>query len=245
MKTKIIATAASGISVENVRIVPDWEKSYNYSLDSQYFVFSAEEGKYPALMETLDRLSAEYRAIAEKTLEEDYRLMENAPKSKVKKADRLYCYSLYAADRFRIDGKVFSFTVSTGRANSLGIGGSGYGDYGYVRYHIDMETGRVLTLGDLFVSPEAFSDFLTAKMVGEFGTHHDAGRRIHSDAFPAALREAVVRPEPEGIGWNVSYHSLTLWMPRAMFPEDSSQLMEVLYYDEIQDLLSDAYTQVW
>ena len=60
-----------------------------------------------------------------------------------------------------------------------------------------------------------------------------------------ALAEAVKQTGPEGIGCNIGYHELTLWMPRQLFPSEDSSLMEIIYYDELQDILSDRYTEVW
>jgi len=46
-------------------------------------------------------------------------------------------------------------------------------------------------------------------------------------------------------GCSIGYHELTLWMPRQLFPSEDSSLMEIIYYDELQDILSDRYTEVW
>ena len=34
-------------------------------------------------------------------------------------------------------------------------------------------------------------------------------------------------------------------MPGQLFPSEDSSLMEIIYYDELQDILSDKYTEVW
>ena len=130
----------TGIQLETIIVKETREKSYDYSLDTKYFVFSDPEGRYPALMKTLDSLSAQYKQIAEDTLEKHYQVMEKVPKSVWKKADRLYCYSLYAVDRWSLSRNIFSFTVSIGEANSLGVGDFGFGEYGSVRYNIDVDT---------------------------------------------------------------------------------------------------------
>ena len=71
------------------------------------------------------------------------------------------------------------------------------------------------------------------------------GKFVHSAEFPAYLREALEKPEPEGIGWNAAYDYLELWVPIRMNKGDDTSLRELLYYDEIQELLSDKYTNVW
>ena len=95
------------------------------------------------------------------------------------------------------------------------------------------------------VSPEAISTFLSERMIGQYGTHNEAGKRVHREDFPQALAEAVKQTGPEGIGCSIGYHELTLWMPRQLFPSEDSSLMEIIYYDELQDILSDRYTEVW
>ena len=229
-----------GLSCENPHIECSWEKAYDYSLHTSYFVFSDPENRYPELMKTLDDLSAEYRELAEETLLADYEIMQNAPKSR-RKEDRIFAYSLYAVDQWQMRGNIFSFLVSTGRMNTLGLGDPGYGKYGYIRYLIDAETGKILTLADFFTDPEAIADFLTEKMVSSFGTHNASGRRVHAGDFPDAIASAVDVPEPEGIGVSIDYDGLTLWMPLWMFPGDDSQLMQVVYYDEMQDILDGKY----
>ena len=234
----------TGIQLETIIVKETREKSYDYSLDTKYFVFSDPEGRYPALMKTLDSLSAQYKQIAEDTLEKHYQVMEKVPKSVWKKADRLYCYSLYAVDRWSLSRNIFSFTVSTGEANSLGVGDFGFGEYGSVRYNIDVDTGEILCVSDLFTDTDAVYDVLM-EVFSHYGTHNDSGKFVHSDAFPAYLRKVLEAPEPEGIGFNYTYDYLELWMPRNMYEGSDSQLREVLYYDDIQDILSDRYTSTW
>lgn len=234
----------TGIQLETIIVKETREKSYDYSLDTKYFVFSDPEGRYPALMKTLDSLSAKYKQIAEDTLEKHYQVMEKVPKSVWKKADRLYCYSLYAVDRWSLSRNIFSFTVSTGEANSLGVGDFGFGEYGSVRYNIDVDTGEILCVSDLFTDTDAVYDVLM-EVFSHYGTHNDSGKFVHSDAFPAYLRKVLEAPEPEGIGFNYTYDYLELWMPRNMYEGSDSQLREVLYYDDIQDILSDRYTSTW
>ena len=234
----------TGLKEEEKLIVPDWKKAYDYSLDTKYFVFSDPENKYPVLMKTLDSLSEQYRKKAEETLQKHYETMEKVPASVWKKADRKYCYSLYAVDNWQTSGNIFSFTVSEGEANSLGAGDFGYGQYRYARFNIDMDTGEILTVSDLFTSTDAVHDALMEEF-SQYGTHNDSGKFVHSAEFPGFLREALEKPEPEGIGWNAAYDYLELWMPLGMYKGNDSQLREVLYYDEIQEILSDKYTSVW
>lgn len=234
----------TGILEEETVLVPDWKKSYDYSLDTKYFVFSDPDNRYPALMKTLDRISAEYKAKAEETLKKHYETMERVPANVRKQADRRYSYSLYAVDHWSLSRNIFSFLVSEGEANSLGAGDYGYGTYRYCRFNIDVNTGKILSASDLFTGPEALYDVLMEKYSG-YGTHNDSGKFVHSDAFPALLKSWLEKPEPEGFGFSFTYDYVEFWMPLGAFEGNDSQMREVLYYDEIQDILSDEYTSEW
>ncbi|MBQ9642840.1 MAG: hypothetical protein IJV26_02240 [Lachnospiraceae bacterium] len=234
----------TGIVKESVTITENRGKSYDYTLDTKYFVFSDPENRYPALMKTLNELSRQYKETAEATLKKHYRVMEEVPKSVWKKKDRRYCYSLYAVDQWSLSRNIFSFTVSTGEVNSLGAGDFGYGRYRNVRYNIDVETGRILSVGDLFTDPDALYDVLM-EVFSHYGTHNEYGKFVHSEAFPEILRAAIAAPEPEGIGFNYTYDYLELWMPLGLYEGNDSQAREVLYYDDIQDILGEKYTSVW
>ena len=235
----------TGFVLDTKLIVPDWKKSWDYTLDTKYFVFTDPKNRYPALMKTLDSLSAEYKAIAESEVKKDYDMMEALPKSVWSKADRRYCYSLYAVDNWELNNRLFSFMISEGHANSLGAGEYGHGTYRNLHYLIDTETGKILSFGDLFRDPEEIADFISSDMIDSYGTHNDSGKRVHAEDFPAVMRKAVTTPGPDGIGLTIGYDRITLWMPRSMFPSSDSQLMEEYYYDELQEYLGDTYTEVW
>ena len=234
----------SGFDEEETLIVPNWKKTFDYSLDTKFFVFSEPDGKHPALMATLDRLSEQYRSIAENELKLDYEMIEALPKSVWKNAERKYCYSLYAVDHWSLSGNIFSFAVSEGHSNSFRATREGYGGYRYIRYNIDADTGKILSVSDLFKDTDSVYDMLM-EVYSHYGTHNDSGKFVHSDAFPAFLRKALEAPEPEGIGFSFGYDYLELWMPLGMYEGNDTQLREVLYFDEMQDILSDTYTRVW
>ena len=107
-----------------------------------------------------------------------------------------------------------------------------------------MDTGEILTVSDLFTSTDAVHEALMA-IFSQYGTHNDFGKFVHSAEFPAYLMEALEKPDPEGIGWNAAYDYLELWVPLRMNKGDDTSLRELLYYDEIQEILSDKYTTVW
>ena len=100
-------------------------------------------------------------------------------------------------------------------------------------------------VGNEMRTRKEIADFISSRMIDHYGTHNDSGKRVHKEDFPAVMREAVTKPEPEGIGWETSYDKITLWMPYSMFPSEDTQLMEILYYDELQEYLTETYAEVW
>jgi len=240
---------ASGIECEEIVVEPDRPKAYDYALHVTYFAFHDLDGKHGALMKTLDALAAQYKPQAEAALKQDYDTMQSAPKSVWEKAlkngDRIFGYSLYAVENWKLDGGIFSFDLRIGHMNTLGLGESGYGKYSIVRYRIDAETGKLLSLSDLFASADKLAAYLAGQMKRSDGTYALQGR-VPADAdFPAALKAAVSAPETEGgVGWDVSDDHLTLYFPASLFRNADSQPFMDVYYDDMQGILGSAYTQV-
>ncbi len=240
---------ASGVDCEKIVVKPDWPKAYDYSLDVTYFAFHDLDGTHSALMKTLDSLAARYKTEAEAALRADYETMQSAPKSAYEKAqkagDRIFGYSLYTPENWMLDEGIFSFSLSIGHMNTLGLGESGYGKYGTIRYRIDAETGKLLSLSDLFTSADALSDYLAGQMKRSDGTYSLQGSVPAATDFPAALKAAVSLPESEGgVGWDASKDHLTLYFPTSLFQNVNSQPFMDIYYDDMQDILGNAYTQV-
>lgn len=241
--------AASGIDCEEIVVEPDWPKAYDYALHVNYFAFRDLDGTHAALMKTLDAIAARYKAEAGSALRQDYEIMQSATKSDYeaaqKSGDKIFGYSLYSAERWELDGGIFSFDVRIGHMNTLGLGESGYGKYSLTRYRIDAASGKLLSLADLFTGADAIADCLAAQMRRSDGTYSLQGHAAAAD-FPAALLAAVAVPAAEGgVGWDASDNHLTLWFPAALFRDTDSQPFLDLYYEDVQDILGDAYTQIW
>ena len=234
-----------GIIRDSVRIEPDWKKAYDYDLHTSYMTFSSEDGKHPALLKTLQEISAGYKAKAEQSLKEDYETMEAVPKSVWSKADRRYIYSFYSAEYDRNYGSIYFFFVSEGHANSLGVGKYGHGSYPQYRYNIDVDTGKILSVSDLFVSEEEACRVITEAMREKYGTYSEVGKYVNGDEFPENLKNYVNRPGPEGISFYAKYDGVELYFPAELFPMADYQVTETIYYDELQDVLGDTYTTVW
>ncbi len=239
---------ASGVDCEDIVVEPDWPKAYDYALHVTYFAFRDVDGTHAALMKTLDAIAAQYRKEAEAALKADYDTMQSAPKSAWEKAqksgDKIFGYSLYSVENWKLDGNIFSFDLRTGHMNTLGLGESGYGKYGLVRYRIDAKTGKPLPVSDLFVSADALGSYLAGQMKRNDGAYSLQGHAAAAD-FPAALRAAIGAPEAEGgVSWDVSDNHLTLYFPAELFQNADSQPFLDLYYEDVQDILGDAYTQV-
>ncbi len=240
---------ASGVDCETVVVAPDWPKAYEYALDVSYFAFRDLDGTHGALMKTLDALAAQYRAEAEAALKQDYDTMQSAPGSDWEKAqksgDKIFAHSLYAVDSWKLDEGIFSFDVHTGHMNTLGLGESGYGKYGLVRWRIDAKTGKPLSLSDLFTDADALGGYLAGQMKKSDGTYSLQGHAAAAADFPAALKAAVGAPEAEGgAGWDAGDDHLTAYFPASLFQNADSQLFMDVYYDDVQDILGSAYTQM-
>ena len=233
------------VKINSVRVEPDWQKAYDYSLHTEYLVFEDITPANPAVMRTLEKLNQEYKAAAETSLQEDYAMMQQVASSVWKRADLRYCYSFYTAANQQDHGTFWSVLISEGHANSLGAGKYGYGYYPYTRYNIDTKTGQVLSAADLFTDQETAVRYIVEKMRSEWGTHNKEGQFIHSDEFPKKLEEFIGKTGRDSISCNAYYDYLELYFPTAMFTMAESSVREVLYYDEIQDILSDTYTTVW
>jgi len=240
---------ASGIDCETVVSEPDWPRAYAYNLDVSYFAFHDLDGTHGALMETLSALGEQYGKEAQAALQADYETMQAAPKSVWEKAqksgDKIFAHSLYTVDSWRLDEGIFSFGLQVGHMNTLGLGESGYGKYSVVRYRIDAESGRLLSLADLFTGADALADYLAGQMKKSDGTYSLQGHASAVADLVAALKTAVSTPEAEGgVGWDVSDDHLTLYFPAALFRNAESQLFMDVWYDDMQGILGDTYTQM-
>jgi len=233
------------VSYDSVLVEPDWKKSYDYSLDTKYLVFKGTDPENPALMNTLQQLNAEYKTRSEEALKEDYEMMEAVPSSVWKKADRLYCYSFFVVEHDTDHGPFHSFFVSEGHANSLGAGKYGYGYYPHIKYNIDVNTGKILSVADIFTDRDTAYSLILNSMRDQWGTHNDAGKFIHSDAFAEKLDEFLDKTGPDSISWTATYHYVELYFPTAMFTMCDSPVRHLLYYDELQEALNDTYCTVW
>ncbi len=240
---------ASGVDCEEIVVEPDWPKAYDYALHVTYFAFRDLDSTHGALMKTLDALAAQYKTAAETALKADYDMMQSAPKSAYEKAqksgDKIFGYSLYTPESWKLYNGIFSFDLRTGHMNTLGLGASGYGKYSVVRYRIDAKTGRLLALADLFTDADAIGGYLAGQMKTNDGAYGLQGHAAAAADFPAALAAAVRTPETEGgVGWDVSSNHLTLYFPTSLFQGADAQLFMDVYYDDVQDILGDAYTQI-
>ncbi|MBQ9420868.1 MAG: hypothetical protein IJU30_03825, partial [Lachnospiraceae bacterium] len=217
-----------GITRDSVSVEPDWKKAYDYDLHTSYMTFKAEDGKHPALIKTLEEISDYYKKASEASLKEDYEMMEAVPKSVWSKADRRYSYSFYSAEYDRNLGSIYFFFVSEGHANSLGVGKYGHGYYPQMRYNIDVETGKILSAGDLFVSEEEACRVITEAMREKYGNYSEVGKYIQSDEFPEKLKNYVNLPAPQGISFYAKYDGVELYFPAELFPMADYQVTETL-----------------
>ena len=233
------------IQFDQVVTVYDGEKSYDYSLDTKYFTFTGDSEKYPELMKTLDDMSAYYKEKSEESLESDHEYMESIPESVRKEAERLYCYSFYVVEYTKCCGPIFSFFLSEGHADSIGLRDFGYGDYPNYRVNIDVETGEIIAFSDLFTDVDTACNVVIDTLRDRFDNYHEVGRFINSDEFPVKLREFIDKTHPGGLDWFAYYDHIDVFFPNELFPMEEYQIQQTFYYDGLQDELSDKYTTVW
>ena len=217
--------------------------SYDYSLDAKYTVFEFGEEVTPGLKQALQAYSDELKAAAEQDLVNDFELMENATKKEIKKADRLYAYSFRVAEQLYGDDQLLFILESEGHANSLGIGYSGYGLYPTHRYAFDTQTGERVYAADLFNDEEACLKMVTEAFVQRYRT--ETGDLLRSQEIQEKLRMSLKGEEgvdPVEFSWG--YDSISFYLPESIVDQNGYCLDATVYYDELQELLTDRYTTV-
>ena len=219
------------------------DMSYDYSLDAKYTVFEFGDETPPGLAKALTAYSDELKAAAEQDLKNDYDLMESATRKEIKKADRLYAYSFRVAERFYGDGLLFFVFESEGHANSLGIGYSGYGLYPQHRYAFDTQTGERVYLADLFNDGDALLELVTETLCTEYSSKH--ADEIRSQKVQELLRKGLKGEEgADPVEFDWSETGITFYIPVSTVYNDGYTMTCRLFYEDIQDDLSDRYTAV-
>jgi hypothetical protein len=221
------------VSYEKIVESNDKPKSYDYNLDVTYGEFKAKNDSYPKLMETLNKFTEHYRDLARKSLEEDYEVMESADSKQKKSKDRIFGYSLYAVDSLEFDGDLMQFKLAEGHMNTLGLGYCGYGLYKNYEFLIDIKSGEILTAADLFTSPEAMEEYVIPRFMDR-----------RTDLDKTKLSEALKTPVPEGAGITYCDRYFTIWLPYDLSADGTIPYSLDIYYDEVQDIISDKYTEV-
>ena len=100
-------------------------------------------------------------------------------------------------------------------------------------------------MADIFTDRDTAYNLILNSVRDQWGTHNDAGKFIHSDAFAEKLDEFLDKTGPDSISWTATYHYVELYFPTAMFTMYDSPVRHLLYYDELQEALNDNYCTVW
>ena len=232
------------VAYGSVRVEPEWKKSYDYRLHTEYLTFDVTDPDCAGLSDTLEQLEEQYRTAAERSLAEDYKVMESLSGSARKADGNLYCYSFYTVANDKDFGSFYSFLVTEGHACYPDPGNGKYGNYPYWRYNVDVETGKILTAADVFTDSETACRVLTEALRSRYGTYSEEGKFIHSDDFPKELSRFIDRPGPEGISWYAGYDGVEFIFPAALFSMTDYEPHQTLYYDELQDVLNGTYCTV-
>lgn len=221
--------------------------AYEYTVHSDYPVFTAEGDAPKALMDTLYSLTEQFKANAERDLEEEDTDMAAATESERAKSDYLYAYSFYSPEWIKSDDLLVRMFVSEGHANSLGLGQYGTGYYPNFRYNIDAQSGKILSVADFFNDTEVLADLIIEKLCEKYSSEERVNF-YRSEEHRETLMDILTRPESEGgIGASPEYGHLTLYFDRQRDENGDSPYpyQLVLYYDEIQELMNDRYVSIW
>lgn len=216
-------------------------EAYDHLVYAEYPEFTVEGDASPALIKTLNEISDDYKKKAEKDLEYDFGIMESAPEGLWKNEEHRTTYSFYAPEHEAADRTKYLFWISEGHANCFGIGKYGSGEYTYDRFCIDAETGEVLSLNDFFNDENALCDLLIT-LLDEHNWEDESQEYLHSEACRKKLLKGLSTPESEGgIGFDPAEDGIILYADESFddilyFPYNFK-----IYYDDVQDLLNDAY----
>jgi len=229
--------------IKDSAVILGKDMSYDYSLDAKYTVFEFGDETPSGLAKALTDYSDELKAAAEQDLKNDYELMESASRKEIKKADRLYAYSFRVAERFYGDDLLFFVFESEGHANSLGIGYSGYGLYPQHRYAFDTQTGERVYPADLFNDEDALLELVTETLCTRYGSKN--ADEIRSQKVQDLLRKGLKGEEgADPVDFDWSETGITFYIPVSTVYNDGYTMTCSLFYEDIQDDLSDRYTVV-
>lgn len=233
------------IQVEGIRMERNGTV-YDYNVHSEYPVFTGEGNVSTALMETLQRISEQYKAQAQADLEENDTEMEKIDRSVWEKEDHRYAYSFYAVERSSVKKNMFTMFVSEGHASSMGVGRYGYGYYPYYYFCIDDESGELLSVNDLFTDNEQLLNAVVEALCEDYRYSPDFQEYFSSDSYRQMLSAALDTPGPEGgISMQPGYDCLGLIFPNELSRKGDYSMTIDLYYDRFQDLLNDRYCSVY
>ena len=235
--------AAFSISTEEIKEERfDTAYGYEYDVYSKYPVFAAEGDAPDALMDTLEELSSHYKELALANIDEDMEALAQAPKALWDNAERHYAYSFYAPQWETVRKNMFTFWISEGHSNSMGVGKYEYGYYPNWRFAIDTETGKLLCANDLFTDNDAALKAVTDALCSYY--YND--ELFTSEDYQKALAAALDTAEFDGgAGIAVSYDGVTFYLPIEL-SDDRDYPMDIkVYYDAVQDILNDRYCSVW
>ncbi len=236
----------AGYSVTSEEVIIEKSGSvHKFTADSKYPVFTCT-GASEELAVTLNTLTEKYKALAEADLETMVKEVDALPKSTFRSVDRPLVYSFYTPYyRYEEDELFFQFWIEEGHCNSFGVGEYAYGDYPDWRYILDPKTGKILTVYDFFNDPEALEEMILSGLNEKYNSP-DTREKFAGDAYRQALKKALSTPETDGgIGMEVQKDGLTLYMPKILSPSGDYTFVLTLYYDEMQDIMSENYSSIW
>ena len=218
--------------------------SYDYELTAEYPVFKVEGNASDGLKAALGEITEHYKALCMEDIDYEYPIMESVSESTWKNEDHLYAYSFYATTHEEADDTKYCFWISEGHVNCFGLGKHGYGDYSYLRFCLDAETGELLSLSDFFTDDAILRERITA-LLEEHNTSDDASAYLHSEEYQKKLLKGLTEPESGGgIGFEAENDGISILVNESFDDVLFYPYNLKLYYEDVQDILNDKYAEV-
>ncbi len=205
----------------------DGPKVYYYADLEKVYLSKEDATKYPALKNALDEFNsknqryfensvADMKTTAGELLAEDY----DSPTLRDESS-----FSIQRADKTVLSLMTYNYWYS----------GGAHGYYSHTGVNFDVETGKVLTLDDIFKSTDGICDIIIGKL-----------RAKYTDMEFHSLEEAVTDSyNADGLSYIVGYQGVTFcFSPYHLGGFADSEQFVTIYYGEYPELFYEKYTLV-
>ena len=199
-----------------------------YYADFEKVYLSQEDGaKYPALKNVLDEFNSENTRQWQESIN-DLKVFARDMLEMGSKALPLEDKNSLSVQR--ADDKVLSLMTY-----NYWYGGGAHGNYAHNGVNFDVETGKVLELGDVFKSTDGICDIIVEKL-----------RAKYTDMEFHSLEEAIEESySTDSLSYIVGYQGVTFcFSPYHLGSYADGEQFVTIYYDEYPELFYEKYTVV-